>query len=285
MKQSSTKYGLFYLLILGSVNQYAKANYEGQNYSDQNCCFRSYECSCNPLYCGAWDLQIQAGVNPIKWRNRRDGSILDCTLISPLLDLPLGSFRSLFRLPWVVGGQIGYHWDDNVRVYAEFNYTQAKAKSLVPPTLTVGQSYFGIGSVDKYKIFDAYVGARYYTSRCLCDRIAFFLGAQVGLTHHKRSRGELITLVFGGAVTPLAPVDVLLSNTVVSGGANFGFDVCICGNWSFVVTGEVIASCGPRFNQNLVVPVNAVTPSTNIFGGAVGTELRFPVTAGVRYSF
>lgn len=285
MKQVFTKYGAAILLIVGSVNYTAKANYD-REYGNESCCFRSYECSCIPLYCGAWDIQIQGGVDPIKWRNSSSGTIIDCTLISPMVDLPLGSFKSLFKTPWVIGGQIGYHWSDDVRLYVEFNYAQASAKSFVAPTLAAGQSFFCIGDFGKYKVFDAYFGARYYTCRYWCERIAFFIGAQIGLAHHKGSRGDLVTQVFGGAITPIAPaVDVLLSNTVVSGGANFGFDVCICGNWSFVVTGEVLASCGPRFNGNLVVPANTVTPATNILGARIGSELRFPVTAGVRYSF
>lgn len=285
MKQIFAKCGVGLLLIVGSMHQSLKADYE-RGYADEGCCLRSYECSCNPLYCGAWDLQIQTGVAPIKWRHRTASSIVDCTLLSPLQDLPLGSFKSFFKTPWVVGGQIGHHWSENVRVYVEFNYAQAKAKSFAAPVLAPGQSFFCIGDFDKYKVFDAYVGARNYTNRCWCDRIAFFLGAQVGLAHHKGSRGDLVTQVFGADVTALIPqADVLVSNTVVSGGANFGLDVCICGNWSFVVTGEVLASCGPRFNQNLIIPVNTVTAATNILGASIGSEMRFPVTAGVRYSF
>ena len=74
------------------------------------------------------------------------------------------------------------------------------------------------------------------------------------------------------------------SNTVVSGGANFGFDVCFCGNWSFVVTGEVVASCGPR-SGGIIPTVATGLTNTNLVVGNVQTELRFPVTAAVRYSF
>lgn len=286
MKSIYAKCGAGLLLLLGSIHQSIQANEYESGYSRDGCCFRSYECSCNPLYCGAWDLQVQAGVAPIKWRHLAAGSLVDCSFAAPLFELPLGSFKSLFRTPWVVGGQIGYHWSENSRVYFEFNYVQAKSKSFAPPALTAGQSFFCIGDMGKYKVFDAYIGARYYTNRCWCDRVAFFIGGQVGLAHHTGSRADLVAQIFGGAVTTLiTDANISVSNTVVSGGANFGFDVCICGNWSFVVTGEVLASCGPRFNNNLIIPVNTVTSATNILGGSIGTELRFPITAGIRYSF
>ena len=51
------------------------------------------------------------------------------------------------------------------------------------------------------------------------------------------------------------------------------------------MTGAVIASCGPRPVDPIALnPVNVGGLSV-LIGGHVQTELRFPVTAGIRYSF
>ncbi len=272
------------LLAIASGSVQANHYIDGEYATDN--CGRSYECSCNPLYCGAIDLQLQGGVNPIKWRNRGDVLSIFCAAGSAsIIGDQIQSFSSGFKTPWIIGGQLGYHWSDNVRTYVEFNYSQAKTKTLDIPNLLPGQQFLGFSTYSKYKVFDAYVGARYYWNRW-CDRTAFFLGAKVGLTHHKSISGSLSGLLFGGALTVLAPdAAFALSNTVVSGGADFGFDVCLCGNWAIVITGSVLASCGPQFNPNLIVPTNVVVTTTNLVYRGIGTELRFPVTAGIRYSF
>ena len=262
---------------------------------ERGCCFSScYECGCNPLYCGAWDLQVQAGVAPIIWRNRGDVLGIACgseIAGAPVFTLfPLPKFSSFFKTPWTVGGQVGFHWSDNVRAYVEFNYLQAKAKSdaffAIDGTLLAAGSTLNFVDQSKYKLFDVYVGARYYFDRW-CDRVAFFLGGKVGLTHHKRVSSSVAVVVApAAAVTLLTDIDLYGRNNVVSGGADFGLDICFCGNWSFVITGSVLASCAASATPNLVIPDNeSAFTVTNLLVTATGTELRFPVTAGVRYSF
>ncbi len=278
---------LFLALLMCTVGAVQAGRSYEADYSNDNCCRSScYECGCNPLYCGAWDLQIHGGVNPIKWRDRGTLFGINCALDNPVFDSgELLNFKHFFKTPWIVGGQVGYHWSDNARVYLEFNYSQSKAKTIeVPATATTGIIEFS--TLSKYKIFDAYVGARYYWDRW-CDRVAFFLGAKVGLTHHK-SNSSNITFQSPIVTSPViiaTDADIFRSNTVVSGGADFGFDVCFCGNWSFVVTGAVLASCGPRNNQFVAVANDEIGDVTGLFLAGIGTELRFPVTAGIRYSF
>lgn len=274
----TAKYLLVALLCtVGAVQ--AGRSYEA-DYSNDNCCRSScYECGCNPLYCGAWDLQIQAGVNPITWRHRGQFVTTDCTEAFPLASFgEIKKFSHYFKTPWIVGGQVGYHWSDNARVYFEFNYSQAKSKSEVdlfdPGAAAVTANFFS-----KYKLFDAYVGARHYWDRW-CDRVAFFLGAKVGLTHHKSVDANLTI-----GVTTTDQSDFFDRNTVVSGGADFGFDVCFCGNWSFVVTGAVIASCGPDGSGLGLTLAPTLPENVTLLVTNVRTELRFPVTAGIRYSF
>lgn len=259
---------------------------------EEQCNMNCYECGCNPLYCGAFDLQFQGGIAPILWRNRDEFTNVNCEgFENPLVSLvQIPKFRTFFKLPWTVGGQVGYAWSDNTRVYLEFNYLQANSKNN-PSIVTTNPLFVEpetlIFTLSKYKLFDAYVGARYYWDRW-CDRVSFFLGAKVGLTHHKRVNFAL------GITTPSAPTVVVVipagtslfnRNTVVSGGGNFGLDICFCGNWSLVITGEVVASCGPNGNPNVVLVPTQGTTATNFLVGHIGTELRFPVTAAIRYSF
>ena len=182
-----------------------------ENYADESECCRSscwsscYECGCNPLYCGAFDLQVQGGVAPIIWTDRGDVSFVQCggvagaNAIVPLFEIP--HFFKLFHVPWTVGGQLGYAINDNVRVYLEFNYLQASGKhnadvetiAVVPNTI--------VFDMHKYKLFDGYLGARYYWDRW-CDRYTFFVGAKVGVTHHKSTRHS-------STITPPVPAVVL----------------------------------------------------------------------------
>ncbi len=253
-----------------------------------DCCMRQYECGCNPLYCGAWDLQVQFGVNPILWRNRGPITAVNCTLTTPVVSLYNASpkFSKLFKTPWLVGGQVGYAMSDNTRLYVEFDYSQAKAKSDVlintdfsTPTSAVTFNF------DKYKLFEGYVGARYYWDRW-CDRLSFFFGGKVGFTHHKKQNVALLI-----AIPSLGPVNIPAqpfnnSSTVVSGGGHIGLDYCICGNWSLVLTGEVVASCGPRGVGLIPLPLNPnLSGFTSLLTASIGSELRFPVTLAVRYSF
>lgn len=271
---------LFIALIASTAGVQAyHADYDYVNSGD--CCpSRCYECGCNPLYCGAWDLQLHGGVNPITWRHRGNFFINDCELDNPFVVLgEIRKFKDYYKTPWIVGGQVGHHWSDNTRIYLEFNYSQAKAKDFVllgaPGTTTAV-------TLSKYKLFDAYAGARYYWDRW-CDRVSFFLGAKVGLTHHKALDGSFVT---GSNQFALGTFRTFESNTVVSGGADFGLDICFCGNWSFVIQGAVIASCGPASNSNSIVLIEAgEEPALVLLAGHIGTELRFPVTAGIRYSF
>ena len=64
--------------------------------------------------------------------------------------------------------------------------------------------------------------------------------------------------------------------------------ICFCGNWSLVVTGNVIASCGPRaaapiaLNTTEMLNLNG---ASSLIPSGVGTELAFPITVGIKYNF
>ena len=122
---------LMLLSLLGGNAQAGRNDDDGYR-SESRDCGGCYECGCNPLYCGAWDLQVQGGVVPILWRQRSAITGFTCvasagpactTTATTIFD-NVPRFRQLFKVPWYVGGQIGYAWSDNTRVYVEFNYAQ-----------------------------------------------------------------------------------------------------------------------------------------------------------------
>ena len=305
---------LFLATTLLASNVYPDRSVQYDDCCKPSCC---YECSCNPLYCGALDLQLQVGAAPILWKDREHFNIIQCPGLSvggtpsifELFEIP--KFSSFYKVPWTIGGQVGYALSDNIRVYLEVNYLQAKAKrdaELVSApfnltgTVVANSLAFNVG---KYRLVDAYVGARYYFDRW-CDRVSFFLGFKAGLVHRRHINFNVALL----NPTPPAPVVIVPEtpevnffgrNTVPSGGLNFGLDFCFCGCWSFVLTGEIVASCGPKSNGNIafnqpgagcdVLGPQPVLPGpvglniNNLLIGHIGTELRFPITAAVRYSF
>lgn len=269
--------------------QPANAWWFNRQSSECNAVCNQYECSCNPLHCGAFDLQLQAGVAPIKWRHKDQdvgGAFPFPSSTSPIITFfNSPSYKKLFRMPWIVGGQVGYAWSDNVRLYIEFNYLQAKGKKNVSVSTDTTPVLAAGFDVHKYKLYDAYFGGRYYWNRW-CNRVAFFLGGKIGLTHHKKTKVDLAV-----GIPLLPPVSLVLTgvpainhNTGVSGGVNGGFDICICGNWSLVVTGEVVVSKGPKIANDIAL-LQTVGQYNAISFGSIGAELRFPVTAAIRYTF
>ena len=195
MKNLTAKYLSLMMLasLLGGNAQASRDDYANGG----DCCPRQYECGCNPLYCGAWDLQVQGGVAPILWRNRGPIYAVNCTSIvtgGPVYSLlsTTPRFNKLFKTPWYVGGQVGYAMSDNSRVFVEFDYSQANGKNAVAITGD-NTSFPGTFTFtfDKYKLFEGYVGARYYWDRW-CDHLSFFLGGKIGFVRHKKQNVVLI---------------------------------------------------------------------------------------------
>lgn len=298
MKFVSCKYfSLLALFCIFASSARAERYAEGYaDYQDVECRTRcnNYECGCNPLYCGALDFQVHAGALPILWHDRGQFSFIQCAPqtnpIVPLFAIP--KFSRFFSLPWTVGAQFGLALSDNVRVYFEFDYSQASGKRAVALSTVSTTPTVITFTLGKYQLYDLYFGARYYFDRW-CNTLTIFLGFKAGLVHHNRLR-------YSSTITPPVPVvtftdkfELMKRNTVPSGGLEFGFDYCYCGNWSFELAGAILASCGPKsvnavFNSGgcsgSVVPV-PVPGVQNFIVGGIGAELRFPVTIGVRYTF
>ena len=275
-------------------------------YIDNDCCQRTscepeYNCGC-PLNCGSLNIWLRGGVAPLSWRDRGDFSAVSCNSLAtsfgqnivPILS-PLPPFKKFFHLPWTVGGQLGYAFTDCFEFYVEFNYRSASKRTFTQEEIAIVNDVVNVTFRfdSNYRVFDAYVGGRLYWGRYWCDRIALFLGAKFGLVHHKSICFDFnITSVNCPNALPLvstATTPFFLRNTRPSVGLNLGFDWCLGCGWSFMIMGEIVSSCGPKSNGNIVIPSNCtllptILPSNLLIGGT-GTELFFPVTFGFKYSF
>lgn len=273
---------------------------------DNDCCRPVYECACNPLYCGTYSGQVHAGIAPIIWTKRGAVDLLSCSAnpSNPVFQLAarFPKFKNLYKLPWTIGAIFGYAWSDNVEVYLEFNYLQATQKqsdigfSFAFPNIVPAQSL--LLKFNKYSLIDGYIGIRYYVDR-FCNWISPFAGLKVGFTSHRNVKAALSVNGIPVVVVPSAGFDACVpnvanannrfftSNTIIAGGFNAGLDICFCGGWSFVITGEFVASCGPRLRTSsvFVTPLAPPLSATNLILGGIGTELRFPITLGLKKVF
>lgn len=272
-----------------------------------DCCAPA--CSLSPLECGDYDVQFQVGVCPIHWNKadqKRINSFTPFASSSSLILFRNADFSSLYSLPWIIGAQAGYSWSDHVRLYFEVNYLQARAKQDVVFITDSTPALPAAITMTKYKLFDAYVGGRYYTDRCWCGCVSFFLGGKIGFTRYHENTFDLVLgfsqaqtqnfvpnvniIVPPGGIqqlpvqTVLKDVPVFDRRTSISGGINGGFDIC-CGNWSFVITGEIVISRGPQVGNDLLLSPPVSNIFTTVFFGKIGSELRFPITVGIRYTF
>ena len=299
MKQFFSKKLLLALLLAGC------GIIEAEVIRDE-CCRPVYECACNPLYCGAYSFQLHAGVVPINWRKRGEVDLLSCTAnpSNPVFQLAphFPKFKTLYKLPWTIGGIIGYAWSDNVEVYLEFNYLQATQKhhntgfAFVFPNVVPAQSL--LLKLNKYNLIDGYIGIRYYMDR-FCNWVSPFIGLKVGFTEHRTVNaafsvnGTPVIIVPAAGINTCVPTassannHFFARNTVIAGGIDGGLDICFCGGWAFTITGDFVVSCGPRVNTASVFITPLVAPTFRLIFilGGIGSELRFPITFGIKKTF
>jgi len=266
--------------------------------------------ACRPSFeCDRVTVQAHAGIAPIIWTNRGNFQLVSCNIangdcagqdlgpINCLFGMP--KFKDLYKMPWTVGGKIGYMINDCSEIYVEGNYRQANAKNCfqITPSVNTGAeiatTIFRFNNLSKYSFFDVYIGARRYfdLDLCFCNNFSWFVGMQVGLAHHKKVKGDLYfksTSNDCGDVLNQSCVQLFSKHTALAAGGNIGFDYCIGCGWSLVLTAEFIATCGPNGNQNIVVTEANVVPDiapSNFIVGGIGTEVIFPVTLGLKYNF
>ncbi|MEX0848890.1 MAG: hypothetical protein WD055_01560 [Candidatus Dependentiae bacterium] len=205
-----------------------------------------------------------------------------------------------------VGGEIGYNLRDNCLAFIDITYDRASGNTVC---FSVNQENFGnppsagnrstitsqfTQTYSTYNQFGAFLGARYYTDRFLCNSVSFFFGNKVGIIH----RGNICidTLI----ETELSPdniesirnsVEVSATDNTVGGGINLGINLYICDRLSAYIGTEIIALCG--LNTKKIVPnttindtsLNYVVQHSHVIPGCTGTMIQFPVWFGLRYNW
>lgn len=254
----------------------------------------AFDCCNSALDCGSWWLQGDVGVYPTLWRSRGDVFLNSCDCVPNVAatGVNLGEFpkfSKVFRVPWIVGVQLGYAWSECVAVYGELNYIQAKAKS-TPFNAVVPVNTSLLIHLNKYSAVSGYVGARYYTTGCWCDNVLLFVGAKIGFIHRANIQASSLTtpVAVECGCPPVFKRDFFRHATKVSGGANIGIDYCWCNNWSLVLTAEVVASKGPRANTCISLTPTEIVQlggGSSLAAASIKTEISFPVTFGLKYNF
>ena len=276
---------IFFLacVVAGNIQAFGSADA-----NEDRCSSNCYECRCEPLYECSWGVQLQGGVRPILWHQRDHFFTVNCLSTTVLNDLgELPKFSKLYHVPWQIGGQVSYATSCNTNLFVEFNYASARAKH---NNIALGTSGLSLDA-SRYKLYDAYFGARYYFDRWFCNRVSFFLGGKIGLVHHKSVDASSAFGTNGVLCYPdfeASDYGFFRKNTVFAGGGHVGFDICLSGDWLFVITGEVVANSGPRqIGSSSICSFDAaiLNDANALLLPAIGNELAFPVTFGIKYNF
>ncbi len=268
----------------------------GALYAQRDC----YECVTESLECGSFDIQISGGFAPIYLKNR--GGVYSSLRQEPTSQLHIqDAFEipkagCLFYMPGDVSGQVGYAYSEKLRFFIEGDMEKARQKNEVAIPL---QSDVGAPAGTKilltlqkpYRAWSFSGGVEYYSDR-FWHYLSLFVGAKLGVIHHDSITVSLIeTLPFGENVLVLNlidasnPQDFLVRSSSVLGGLLCGLDICLKDNLSFVITAEALFDGGQHGNHN--VPLNiafSLVPNNFLVSGPQ-TEIHFPVTFGLRYSF
>jgi hypothetical protein len=172
------------------------------------------------------------------------------------------------------------------------------------------QRRFNFDNFSRLKEFAGYLGTRYYCDRWFCNTTSWFFGSKVGVSHHrarcfnfrdnnrhrfndgfdgkrKNNNNNMSNRFSRDNRIRRANFDLFDDHTSVSGGVHTGVDVRVWCDFSFVFTAEVVATCGPRGNHNarFFDRPGSRWGSRHISIGSVGTEVTFPITFGLQYSF
>jgi hypothetical protein len=236
------------------------------------CCYQG------PLCEGGWSILAKGGIDPIHWTERGKVWLTVPAAVPAVFSVSrTAKFRNQFELPYIVGGEIAYNLSDNAQLFVEANYIHGKGK-----TFNFIAGTFVVSEVnDDYEAWSGYIGGRYYFSRSwICDRVSPFVGLKAGFVNHRQVKYGLS--LFG---TFIEKDPYYVGKSGVSAGVQLGFDILITDALSAVLNLEAVASQGPRANRNNEFDPVLTGGLTNVNIGQVGTEVSFPITLGLRYTF
>lgn len=245
-----------------------------------------------PLEANTWGLELYGGIEPIVWKDRGNFGVAlilgeGVPFTKPFISaLKLPCFSSLYKLPWTIGGQIGYSVDAHNRIYFETNYVKALEKTndiFTVDQIIMGETVaFGSGA---YKLIDCFLGLEHYFDRWY-DTFSLFLGAKFGLAHHKNVSFNFIANIPNqGTFTVPKLLSFYERNTSVAGGFNMGLDVFLGKIFSFTMRVGVVGNGGFTFTNNDISGIISNNPVTNILLEGIFNEIRFPITFGIQASY
>ncbi len=277
---------LSFLLLMPVATGTLQAFWAGDT-SQEYCLSDCYECRCEPLYECSWGAQLHAGIRPIIWKDRDALFTVNCLSSTALNDSgQLPKFSSLYHVPWQIGFQVSYATSCNTNLFLEFNWARARAKD---PNHTLGSSNLLL-SVNTYKLYDGYFGARYYFNRW-CNRASIFLGAKLGFVHYASVQGSFAPTGNGVLCYPdyqAFDYRLLRKNTAFAGGGQIGLDICLTGNWALVVTAEIVVNGTAKRAEALALsPFDSLilNDASALVIPSFANELAFPITCGIKYNF
>ncbi|MFA6914941.1 MAG: hypothetical protein WC222_00960 [Parachlamydiales bacterium] len=267
-----------YLMLMASVT--APTQVMGWFWDNCNSCCETVDPCCyqGPLCEGGWSILAKGGIDPIHWTERGKVWLTVPAAVPAVFSVSrTAKFRNQFELPYIVGGEIAYNLSDNAQLFVEANYIHGKGK-----TFNFIAGTFVVSEVnDDYEAWSGYIGGRYYFSRSwICDRVSPFVGLKAGFVNHRQVKYGLS--LFG---TFIEKDPYYVGKSGVSAGVQLGFDILITDALSAVLNLEAVASQGPRANRNNEFDPVLTGGLTNVNIGQVGTEVSFPITLGLRYTF
>lgn len=268
-----------------------------------------------PLESCSWGIVVKGGITPTLrteqgciWSTNpcfaNDGTNQPCTGCLSLPPAPVtpvfsvsktAKFKEQFKLPATFGLELQYNLDERHMLYLEYDYRHAKSKTFA----FVAGRFSNVETSNNYVSNAGYVGFRNYFNRIWCDRLSFLAGGKLGIIHRNEICAALNVAVPSLDIpqTFVGAHPYFFADNAVSAGLHIGFDVAFNDCFSFQFNAEVVASAGHKVNQNAVFGVSGssstVSPSvltallglTNINIGTTGTEVQFPITFGIRYTY
>ncbi len=234
--------------------------------------------NCNN-FCQELNLEVHGGIYPTFWVGRSGCSDNGC----------FAKFNDLFKLPWYVGGRLGYELNDCIELYGEVNFAQARGKNTIFNADCI-VSADGITAIptkaSHYRIVSGYVGSHYYfNNACWCDNVDFFVGAKLGFVYHKAIKSTFSAPNIDGSLSPLC-LPLFNKTTSVSAGGSLGVNYCFCDCFSIVFCVELVGTGALKTNTIICVPDTvSIMNLTAISNGQMSSELSVPVTLGLRWKF
>ncbi len=202
-----------------------------------------------------------------------------------------------------IGAEVGYNLRDNCLAYADITYDRAHGGTVC---FSIDRNNFGNPPADgdtstttsnfnqsfsTYHQFGAFLGARYYFDRCICNRFSFFLGNKIGIIHRRRiCTNVLVEFEDEALSSKQINIEIAKDDNTVGGGVHLGIDICICDWLSAYIAAEVVAFCSLKTNRQIPIPIdgatlNYVVQPSHIIPAGSGTMLQFPVWIGLRYNW